>query len=105
MVCLPSVVPLHTPQASQMSQHAPDHSWDTGDTFEEDKSREPFLLRHAKPDVVFFAGRGMAISCYQVHSPPQHSDGSKRHPVRPVLGFSVGNFDLAHLFFGIADRY
>jgi hypothetical protein len=42
----PSVVSSHSADAFEMAQHPCYHSWDAGYAFQEDESRDPFLLCH-----------------------------------------------------------
>lgn len=87
-----------------MPQHASNHAWHASHALEENKSRKPLLLGHFEFGVVFLARLGMSVPGHQVHTPSEHSNCPERHPVGPVLGFSVGDLNGAHLVFGVTTN-
>jgi hypothetical protein len=53
---------------------------------------------------VFLARLGMSVPGHKVHTPSEHTDGPERHPVGPVLGFSVRDLNRVHLTLGVTGN-
>lgn len=72
---LPSVIPLHPPDALEVSEHTGYHPGYTGNTFKEDKPCDPFLLCHW----IIVRSRDWicAVPGDKVHAPTEKADGSK----------------------------
>lgn len=85
-----------------MPQHPSHHTRYAGHTLQENKPNEPLPLVHDESagKLVLLSLRWVPISGYVVHPPPQQSHCTQRYPVRPVLCFTMGDFDVSHLLIG-----
>lgn len=102
---LPSVVSPHSPDAFEMSEHPCYHSWNAGYAFEEDESRDPFLLGH---DMGFGECVCVCWSCVisgdEIHTPAQEAHGSESCSILPGVCFAVSGSDGEDLFFCVSSR-
>lgn len=75
MECSPPVIPLHSSDALEVSEHAGHHPGYTGDTLKKDKSCDPFLFGHR----IRVRGRNWIcpVSGDKVHSPAEETDSPK----------------------------
>ena len=75
MECSPPVIPLHSSDALEVSEHAGYHPGYASDTFKKDEPCDPFLFCHR----VKIRDRDWVcpVSGDKVHAPAEETDGSK----------------------------
>lgn len=97
------MIPSHSPDTLEVTEHACYHPRNASDTFEEDESCDPLLLRHYGT-----LGKGV-VGCWlrlvagdKVHAPAQHAYGSKRCLLLPGMCLFVRSADGEDLLLGIS---
>ena len=89
----PALVPLQSSDASQVTHHAPNHTWHTGNRFKENYSVNPVSLFHPL----------RIISCDEIDTIPASFYGTIGKPVFEALNFPVSYFDILDVL-EVVDR-